>query len=244
MIFNIGNEKLLVSRLISKLAPNYKILVSCFKQFPSSYLLINSNFKANQYLRDKSNYSDMRKTFKLLNEENLSGILNMNAFQLFGLENKFSINKKSVDLSYKELMRKLHPDVSNNVNENISIHIIKQYNTVNDPFERALLLISLKSSMTRDNLINIMDTIPVSSSLLEQIFEIDDKIMEISNAGFNITDFDEISQKNKFKINHCIKSLENEFEKDNFSITKILSILKELRIYQKLSDRASSILDN
>ncbi|TRY52567.1 DNAJ domain containing protein [Cryptosporidium tyzzeri] len=244
MIFNIGNEKLLVSRLISKLAPNYKILVSYFKQFPSSYLLINSNFKTNQYLRDKSNYSDMRKTFKLLNEENLSGILNMNAFQLFGLENKFSINKKNVDLSYKELMRKLHPDVSNNVNENISIHIIKQYNTVNDPFERALLLISLKSSMTRDHLINVMDTIPVNSSLLEQILEINDKIMEISNAGFNITDFDEISKKNKFKIDNCIKSLENEFEKDNFSITKILSILKELRIYQKLSDRASSILDN
>ncbi|KAK9173592.1 Fe-S protein assembly co-chaperone HscB [Cryptosporidium meleagridis] len=244
MIFNICNEKLSALGLISKLTLNYKISVSYFKQFPSSYLLLNSNFKTNQCLRDKSKYSDIKKTFKHLNEENLSGILNMNAFQLFGLENKFSINKKSVDLSYKELMRKLHPDVSNNVNESISIHIIKQYNTLNDPFERALLLISLKSNITRDNLINIMDTIPVSSSLLEQIFEIDDKLMEISNSSFNITDIDEISKKNKFKIDSCIKSLEKEFENDSFSIAKILSILKELRIYQKLSERASSILDN
>ncbi|OII74247.1 chaperone protein [Cryptosporidium ubiquitum] len=168
----------------------------------------------------------------------------MNAFQLFGLENKFTIDKKNLDLNYKELMRYLHPDVGSIVDENISVHIIKQYNIVNDPFERALLLVSIKSKMPRDGLLNIIDTIPVSSSLLEQIFEIDEKIKEIAKIGFSIKDFDEITKRNNLKINDCIQFLESEFEKDNPSIRKILSTLKELRIYQKLNDRASSIIDN
>ncbi|KAH8583829.1 DNAJ domain containing [Cryptosporidium sp. chipmunk genotype I] len=244
MINNFRIEKRLSSRLLLKLAPSYKILIPHFKQFLSSYLLKNSNFITSQFFEDKNYYSATRKTLKLSNEEDLSRILSMNAFQLFDLENKFSIDKKNIDLNYKELMRKLHPDVNNFANENISIHIIKQYNILNDPFERALLLLSVKSNITRDNLMNIMDTIPVSSSLLEQIFELDEEMKKITNIDFGISGFDKISKKNKLKIAGCIKSLENEFEKNNVSITKVLSILKELRIYQKLSDRVSSILDN
>lgn len=243
MINHINNEKHLVSSLLLKLATNYQIKIPYINLFSSIYLLKNFNFNTKNVV-DKSYYSTNGKIFKLTNEENLSKALNMNAFQLFGLENKFLINKKNLDSNYKKLIKQLHPDVNSIKNENISIHIIKQYNIVNDPFERALLLASMRSKMSRDNLLNIMDTIPMNSSLFEQILEINDKISEITKIDFSMKDFDEITRKNKLKINDCIKSLESEFEKDNVSIIKILSILKELRIYQKLCDRVSSIIDN
>lgn len=245
MISRIFNKKHLVTHILSNLIPNYRIINCHLKQCSSVFLFIHSNFNTIRDYNAKCNYANTNKVFEITNDgKNSSSILSMDAFQLFGLETKYHIDSKNLDSNYKELMRKLHPDICNDTSRDISIHIINQYNIMKDPFERGLLLASVKSKIPRDTLINLMDEILVDSNVLEQVFEVDENINNIGTNNFRMKDFDEIEKKKELKIGGCINSLEEEFEKDDMPITKVLSILKELRIYQKLSDRMSSVLDN
>lgn len=245
MISRIFNEKHLVTHILSSLIPNYRFINGRIKPYSSVFLFINSNFNTIQDYRVKYNYTNARKVFEITDyEKKSSSILNMNAFQLFGLEMKYTLDKKNLDSNYKELMRKLHPDVCNYTNRDISIHIINQYNIMKDPFERGVLLASMKSKIPRDCLINLMDEISVDSNILEQVFEVDEEISKIGTNNLRIKDLDKIAEKKELMISFYIDSLGKEFERDDISIIEVLRILKELRIFQKLNDRISSLLDN
>ncbi|KAJ1607673.1 DNAJ domain-containing protein [Cryptosporidium canis] len=238
------NEKTLVKHLLFNFIPTYRIASGIFKPYSPTVSLITSNISATQKFGPRYNYTNIRKIFYTNNGNNLSSILNMNAFQLFGLETKYPVDIKNLDSNYRELMRKLHPDITDDNGRNASVHVISQYNIIKDPFERGILLASVKSGVHRDSLLSLMDESPLDPIILEYIFVVDEEIKKIASTSFKMEDFDDLTKRHKLKINHCIHCLEKEFDQDIISIKKILCILKELRIYQKICDRMLSALDN
>ncbi|KAF7458651.1 Fe-S protein assembly co-chaperone HscB [Cryptosporidium felis] len=186
--------------------------------------------------------NSMKQKDKLLANDwiNLSRIKKMDAFQLFELEYSFSINKPVLDSKYRELIKRFHPD-TNNVHVSIPIHINKQYNILNDPFERALLFLSITHDITKAELVEIMDSLPINETILDYIFDISEKVKtNFVNSTYS-KGLDDLIEQNNSRIDNCIFRLEQEFCKDDPSMTGILSILKELRMYQKVSFEASNI---
>lgn len=175
--------------------------------------------------------------------KNAISILDMNAFQLFGLNYSFLINKNFLDSKYRELIKLLHPDINECTHKDIINHIVKSYKFLNNPFERALLLISIIKNTTRENVLNLMDSLQTETKFLEKIFEIDMKINQAPvNSEEHQSELKNLLKKNELNTIKCIYLLEKEFQKKNPKIERIMFVLKELRIYQKLNEKLSDIL--
>ncbi|KAH8741355.1 DNAJ domain containing protein [Cryptosporidium ryanae] len=174
-------------------------------------------------------------------KSNAINVLDTDMFQIFDIDYSFEIDKKIIENNYKEMIKSSHPDVNENIDIEVPTHVIRNYKLLNDPFERALLIISKKMNTSRERLIDEIDSLPVNLKVMDDVFDKDMKIKEIETGDMKKYNLTSIIESNNAKINQYIESLKVEFRKESLEVVKILKILKELRIYQKLNVKLSGI---
>lgn len=156
----------------------------------------------------------------------LDFIRHSNYFDLFNLNQKFSIDKDSLEKKYKEIQKVIHPDkfaqsdsFTLNQAHDASSLVVHAYNILRDDFKRGNYLLNLKGY---ENINEITATIK-DKKFLMQFMDFQERIDEAETK--------EELMEIKAKIDQEIKSLTNELDK-NFEIEqleKALEILKSIK---------------
>jgi len=150
-----------------------------------------------------------------------------NYFQIFALEEKFSIDLVDLEKKYLEFQNQFHPDKSSSNDIEQSIQINESYKILADDFLRACYLLSLKGIDIRNDELAIRPDM----ATLEQVLELQEIIAEI-------TDKSEIEGLRK-KLNSEIKELITE----SMTLLEICEIKHSAQILVKAKYLKKSLED-
>ena len=136
-------------------------------------------------------------------------LLKLNYFELFNIPITFNVNKKSMEVIYKQIQKSVHPDINKNTEELSSV-VNEAYTILKEDCSRAKYLLDIKGINTEES--DIIDTIT-----LTHIMELNDKIDE----GEDVTE----------EVNSKLETLKGEF---NTSI-EVNELIVAKQIYTKLN---------
>jgi len=156
----------------------------------------------------------------------LDFIRHSNYFDLFNLNQKFSIDKNSLEKKYKEIQMVIHPDkfaqsdtITLNQAHDASSLVGNAYNILRDDYKRGTYLLSLKGCETvNENSNTIKDT-----KFLIQFMDVQERIDDAESKEELIEIKAEIDQEIKSLTFQLDKNFENE------QLEKALEILTTIK---------------
>ena len=161
----------------------------------------------------------------------------MNHYELFALEQVFSIDRSELQNRYRDMQRAMHPDrfVSGSDQERRiamqkSTQINEAFRVLNDPMERARYLLAIRGYAWDDDASTTSDTV----FLMEQM-ELRESIVDVRAAD---DPFDALG----VIMNHILKSL-MDYEKElvilfddvtNGTMNQIADVVKKMQFFRRL----------
>lgn len=157
-----------------------------------------------------------------------------NYFEIFNLNQNFSIDKGLLEKKYKDIQKVIHPDkyaaqgdkATLDQAHNASSLVVKAYNILKDDYKRANYLLNLKGyENVEEKNVTIKDI-----KFLQSFMELQEKIEEAESK-------EEILEI-KADIDDAIKALTDELEKNfaNETLEKALEILNSIKFNLSLLD--------
>ncbi len=137
-------------------------------------------------------------------------LLKLNYFELFNIPITYYINKKDMEVNYKQIQKSVHPDINKNTEELSSV-VNEAYTILKDDCYRAKYLLDIKGNEDTEN------NKEIDKSTLTHIMELNDKIDE----GEDVTE----------EVNHKLETLKEEF---NTSI-EVNKLIVAKQVYTKLN---------
>ncbi len=165
----------------------------------------------------------------------LTIINDLNHFNIFGETVNYVIDKKSLEGSYKELQKSIHPDKYANSPqykqmESLSSYINKAYNTLKDDYKRSVYLLKIKGIYITEN-----DKLK-NKEHLNEIIEINEKVQEeIYNLMSLKEDVKEKIEEIKYDFNEAFKNEDYDNAKQ-YCILLSYYINIDHEIYNKIND--------
>lgn len=167
----------------------------------------------------------------------LEFIRHSNYFDLFNLNQKFSIDKNFLEKKYKEIQKVIHPDKfaqtdSNTLNlaHDASSLVVHAYNILKDDYKRANYLLNLKGfDSVAENDATITD-----NKFLMHFMDIQERIDDAETK--------EELLEIKAEIDNEIKSLTGELDKnfENEQLEKALEVLKSIKFNLSLLENVNN----
>ncbi|EEA07191.1 co-chaperone Hsc20 family protein [Cryptosporidium muris RN66] len=233
-VFNWPLNTLLFSRFTTKYYSSKKILETLCSSCEGKYKVLYSSLKhlnINKY--GCTNCSKLIVPLKTLD-----------AFELFGLDSVFDIDKDLVQQKYRDLMKIFHPDKSLGFDENVSKHINASFKILMDPFERGILKLYLHNGTTRGAIIEKLDSLPIDLNLLNEVLQVDEKVNNLSKVKEeDKSEVNKLIKSYTEQVNTCINLLKVQFTNEPLDTNAILHELHKLRFYQKLIAKLNNWYD-
>lgn len=145
----------------------------------------------------------------------IEDIQQMSAFQIFGVDPNYEVDKEQIKHKFKELQQKLHPDQLEKLGDNKAVekakeviqHVNEARDELMDDFRRGnLLLKSLGHKYVGD------DAIMEDQSFTEEMFDLSDKIVESKD----LKEVQSFKAKIEDKIEHFGEEVKNAFKKSEY----------------------------
>ncbi|EFA84251.1 hypothetical protein PPL_03328 [Heterostelium album PN500] len=158
-----------------------------------------------------------------------------NVFEVFSLEPSYRVDQKDLSHRFKQLQKKLHPDLfqqstetEQSLSKDQSTLINSAYNILKSPFLRAEFILNEKGY----DLNGVSDVDP---EVLSEILEVREEIEETDNED----KLKEIAHDNRAKMNHCEEELVNLFQKQNYkdALGKTIYLRYLTRIQEEIHKR-------
>ncbi|KAL7068684.1 co-chaperone Hsc20 family protein [Cryptosporidium serpentis] len=233
-IFNQPLNILLFNKLTTKYYSPTRILETLCSSCKSKYKVLYSSLK-----HLNINKHECTSCGKLI-----VPLESLNAFELFGLDSVFDIDKDLVQQEYRDLMKIFHPDKSLGFDQNISRHINASFKILMDPFERGILKLCLHNDITRGAIMEKLDSLPIDLNLLNEILQVDEKVNNLSKVKEeDKNEVNELIKSYTKQANTCINLLKVQFTNEPLNTNAILHELHKLRFYQKLITKLNSWYD-
>ncbi len=167
----------------------------------------------------------------------LSVILRVDHFDILGVSKIYNVDKYSLESTYKDIQKVIHPDnfanYSNNIKENsefLSSYINEAYTTLKDDYERSLYMLLLEG-------IEIKEDDKLSNpKYLEEIMEINEKIDEASSELMALKeDVRDRIEEIKYDFNEAIENRELDKAKE-YCILLSYYMKADNTIFQKINE--------
>lgn len=111
--------------------------------------------------------------------ENLNEIMKFNAFEMFGIQQKFRVDNRQLQQEMRKLQRILHPDRFVNAQETsqeksdyLSAAVNDFYTILTNPYERGKYLLSLMSNKNPSDIESSLDGLKMDTEFLSRMMEI------------------------------------------------------------------------
>ncbi|KAL3695671.1 hypothetical protein R1sor_009747 [Riccia sorocarpa] len=157
--------------------------------------------------------------------------LSVDHFSVFGIPRSFQVDSKLLEQKYKNLQKKLHPDLMSSKSEkeqqfsaDQSAHVIRAYYTLLRPLSRARYLLKLEGIIV-DKEGTVDDP-----ALLMEIMEIRESLESVSETG----ELNKLRAENRVRTEDTEKALEAAFLGGDLS--KAVSLVQRLAYYNKVDE--------
>lgn len=176
--------------------------------------------------------------------DRLGDMKSQNAFQLFGLEEKFNINQAQLKREMIKLQNILHPDRfidedvrKQEISNHLSALVNDFYHILEHPYERAKYLLSLVTNKTPQEVEKSLENLQMEESFLTRMLEIKEEIPTKSPS-----DLERLNYEIEQDLNSLIVELDKDFKSKNTEmILKKLGKLKFLaNCHKSIADRRGS----
>ena len=161
----------------------------------------------------------------------------MNYFELFGLENQFSINTQQLADVYQSLQKTVHPDRFANASSQEQLVAVQKSAMINDAFQ------TLKNPLTRASyMLTLRETVMPSeqasfgdTSFLMHQMELREMLSEVKDSSNPEAAIAEITQIFDTEFEALFNTMQVQLE-ENTQAANILASenLSKLKFYQKL----------
>lgn len=174
-------------------------------------------------------------------------ILNATYFEIFDIPASFECDVDEIQQRYRDLQKAVHPDKfvnSSDQEKRISMQhtsrINEAFNTLKDPVERALYLLSLKGlDINFDN-----ETTMDAAFLMEQM-ELRESMDEVGDDETALDKLDEMSRGVKNKLFALMESFSSLYESDDTEQAR--ELIRKMQFLQKaqreIAERSAAIED-
>lgn len=143
-------------------------------------------------------------------------------FSFFGLKEDYNIDTELLSKRYKELQRRIHPDLQTDASESLkkgyerqSASIYDIYRTLKDDYLRALYMLERRGITFNEDFniggLGTEESNQEANAMLLEIFEIREQIDCIDNTQ----EMNQLLTENKKLINECTQTLSEAFSTNN-----------------------------
>lgn len=165
---------------------------------------------------------------------------NQDFFSLFGLPQRFSLDRATLDRAFRELQMRVHPDKfahANDAEKRLSMQWATQvneaYQTLRDPLRRARYVLSLRGVETQEETNTAM-----APEFLMQQMEWREAIAD-AKASRDTGAIEALAQHIAGRSKDCHTELEQAIDIDG-NLDKAAAIVRKLRFVEKLQEEAIS----
>ncbi len=170
----------------------------------------------------------------------------MNYFQLFNLEQKFSIELDKLNERYQTLQRTVHPDKFAHATKQDQLMAVKKSTLVNDAYQ------TLKNPLKRAEYMLVLRKVDLPSeqssfsdnSFLMRQMELREMLAEVKYADNLSSAVFEVSQVLELEFEQLFKQMQIALLENTDKANKLASeLLRKLKFYQKLHVELDSLED-
>lgn len=169
-----------------------------------------------------------------------------NYFQLFGLNESFSIDLDALAERYRQLQRALHPDrfaSATDQERRLSLQQTAQinaaYQALKDPLQRAQYLLQLRGIDLSQGRGTINDL-----EFLEAQLELRERLAEISSAADPRSSLEQFTREIADRIDACVSTLSQAFSGDgSAALARASQWTQRLQFYRRLQQEADLLAD-
>jgi molecular chaperone HscB len=170
----------------------------------------------------------------------------LNYFQLFNLEQKFSIELDKLNERYQTLQRTVHPDKFAHATKQDQLMAVKKSTLVNDAYQ------TLKNPLKRAEYMLVLRKVDLPSeqssfsdnSFLMRQMELREMLAEVKYADNLSSAVFEVSQVLELEFEQLFKQMQIALLENTDKANKLASeLLRKLKFYQKLHVELDSLED-
>jgi molecular chaperone HscB len=170
----------------------------------------------------------------------------LNYFQLFNLEQKFSIELDKLNERYQTLQRTVHPDKFAQATKQDQLMAVKKSTLVNDAYQ------TLKNPLKRAEYMLVLRKVDLPSeqssfsdnSFLMRQMELREMLAEVKYADNLSSAVFEVSQVLELEFEQLFKQMQIALLENTDKANKLASeLLRKLKFYQKLHVERDSLED-
>lgn len=169
-----------------------------------------------------------------------------NAFKVFGIEDRFNIDKSKLQREMRKLQNSLHPDrfvgkgkADQIMSEHLSAMINDYYHILNHPYKRAKYLLSVITNKSPSEVEDDLDAINMDPDFLSNMMDTRETIDDKSTDKQTLT---KLHLQLESELNGLVKGLDKDFSEKN--ITNIYSKLGKLKFIANCVQSVSNRLES
>jgi len=162
----------------------------------------------------------------------LSVTVNVNHFDLLGVSRTYNINKITLESTYKNLQKIIHPDnyeTSGKCSEFLSSYVNEAYTTLKDDYERCLYMLLLEGIEIKE------DEQLKNPKHLEELMELNEKIEETSELMRLKEEVRERINEIKYDFNEAMENNDYDKAKENCILLSYY-VNADNAIYEKINE--------